>query len=171
MKVRLLPQARERAKCVAVARVTASVSIALVLMSLRAHAQETWTCDYIANTRDSPLQITSTFRVEGDTLREIETIPEGLNFHEKYAVLENNDDDIVAAISLAKFGPRPPPGIGAVVIIIGKRNGMFEQSGAILGMRVGPPTLGRCAKKASPNDNSEPHETSGGDEIKSSQSK
>lgn len=54
---------------------------------------------------------------------------------------------LVAAISLTKFGHTPPPGIGAVVIIIAKQNGLFQQSGAILGVRIGAPTLGHCERQ------------------------
>jgi hypothetical protein len=90
------------------------------------------------------LQITAKFQVFGNELAEIETIPKSLNFTEKYKILENTDADTVAAISIAKFGDFPPPGIGAVVIIIAKQNGLFQQSGAILGLQTGPPTLGRC---------------------------
>jgi hypothetical protein len=104
----------------------------------------TWTCRYIAATPDGPLQVTAKFQVVGDELAEVETIPGDLNFGEKYKILENNDTDIVAAISIAKIGDIPPPGVGAVVIIIAKRNGLFQQSGAILGLRTGAPTLGHC---------------------------
>jgi hypothetical protein len=107
-------------------------------------APQTWTCRYIAATPDGPLQITAKFQVVGDELAEVETIPSGLNFSEKYKILENNDTDIVAAISIARIGGIPPPGIGAVVIIIAKQNGLFQQSGAVLGLRTGPPTLGHC---------------------------
>jgi hypothetical protein len=31
-----------------------------------------------------------------------------------------------------------------VVIIIAKKNGLFQQSGAILGLQTGRPTLGHC---------------------------
>jgi hypothetical protein len=109
-----------------------------------AQARQIWTCRYIATTPDGPLQITARFQVAGDELAEIETIPKGLNFGERYHILENNDTDIVAAISIAKIGEIQPPGIGAVVIIIAKQNGLFQQSGAILGLRIGPPTLGHC---------------------------
>jgi hypothetical protein len=109
-----------------------------------APAQQVWTCRYVATTPDGPLQITTNFRVIGDELAEFETIPRGLSFSEKYKILENNDADIVAAISIAKIGENPPPGIGAVVIIIAKKNGLFQQSGAILGLRTGAPTLGHC---------------------------
>jgi hypothetical protein len=107
-------------------------------------ARQSWTCHYIATTPDGPLQITAKFQVVGEELAEVETVPRGLNFNEKYKILENNDTDIVAAISIAKFGEIPPPGIGAVVIIIAKQNGLFQQSGAILGLRTGTPTLGHC---------------------------
>jgi hypothetical protein len=107
-------------------------------------AGPTWTCRYIAATPDGPLQITARFQVVGDELAEIETIPRGLNFSERYKILENTDTDIVAAISIAKIGEIPPPGIGAVVIIIGKQTGLFQQSGAILGLRTGAPTIGHC---------------------------
>ena len=107
-------------------------------------ARLTWTCRYIAATPNGPLQITAKFQVVGDELAEVETIPRGLNFSERYKILENTEGDIVAAISIAKFGDIPPPGIGAVVIIIGKQNGLFQQSGAILGLRTGAPTLGHC---------------------------
>jgi len=90
------------------------------------------------------LQITAKFQVVGDELAEVETIPSRLNFSEKYKILENNDTDLVAAISIAKIGEIPPPAIGAVVIIIAKQNGLFQQSGAILGLRTGSPTLGHC---------------------------
>jgi hypothetical protein len=103
-----------------------------------------WTCSYIASTPQGPLQITAKFQVMGSELAEIETIPKSLNFTEKYKILENTDADIVAAISISKFGDRPPPGIGAVVIIIAKKNGLFQQSGDILGLRTGAPTLGHC---------------------------
>ena len=160
-----------RRRRVSATRIAGSVGLLWLLMTMPAHAQETWTCDYIANAPSSPLQITSTFRVEGDTLREIKTIPAGLDFNERYAVLENNDNDIVAAISLAKFGTRPPPGTGAVVIIIGKRQGIFQQSGVILGVRVGLPTLGRCARKKDANDNGDSRQTSSGDQLSSPQAK
>jgi hypothetical protein len=103
-----------------------------------------WTCRYLATTPDGPLQITARFQVVGDELAEIETVPRELNFSERYKILENSDTDIVAAISIAKIGDIPPPGIGAVVIIIGKQSGLFQQSGAILGLRTGSPTLGHC---------------------------
>jgi hypothetical protein len=109
-----------------------------------APAGPTWTCRYIAATPDGPLQITARFQVVGDELAEVETIPRGLNFSERYKILENTDTDIVAAISIAKIGEIPPPGIGAVVIIIGKQNGLFQQSGVILGLRTGAPTIGHC---------------------------
>lgn len=103
-----------------------------------------WTCHYIAATPHGPLQITAKFQVLGDELAEVDTIPKGLNFSEKYKILENTDTDIVAAISIAKIGQIPPPGIGAVIVIIAKQNGLFQQSGAILGLRTGAPTLGHC---------------------------
>jgi hypothetical protein len=103
-----------------------------------------WICHYIATTPDGPLQITARFQVVGDELAEVETIPRALNFSERYKILENSDTDLVAAISIAKIGEVPPPGIGAVVIIIAKQNGLFQQSGAILGLRTGAPTLGHC---------------------------
>ena len=106
--------------------------------------RQIWTCSYVASTPQGPLQITAKFQVFGNELAEIETIPKSLNFTEKYKILENTDADTVAAISIAKFGDFPPPGIGAVVIIIAKQNGLFQQSGAILGLQTGPPTLGRC---------------------------
>jgi hypothetical protein len=107
-------------------------------------ARPTRTCRYIATTPDGPLQITAKFQVVGDELAEVETVPSGLNFSERYKILENNDTEIVAAISIAKISEIPPPGIGAVVIIIAKQNGLFQQSGAILGLRTGAPTLGHC---------------------------
>jgi hypothetical protein len=110
-------------------------------------AREAWTCRYIAATPHGPLQITAKFQVDGDELAEIETVPRGLNFSERYKILENNDTEIVAAISIAKIGEQPPPGIGAVVIIIAKHNGLFQQSGAILGLRIGAPTLGHCERQ------------------------
>ena len=103
-----------------------------------------WICHYIATTPDGPLQITARFQVVGDELAEVETIPRALNFSERYKILENSNTDLVAAISIAKIGEVPPPGIGAVVIIIAKQNGLFQQSGAILGLRTGAPTLGHC---------------------------
>ena len=106
-----------------------------------------WTCRYLATTPDGPLQVTATFEVIGDELAEVDTIPSGLNFSERYKILENTAADIVAAISIAKLGDRPPPGIGAVVIIIAKQNGLFQQSGSILGRRTGDPTLGRCERQ------------------------
>jgi hypothetical protein len=109
-----------------------------------AQAPPTWTCRYIATTRDGPLQITATFQVVGDELAEVATVPSNLNFSERYKILENTDADIVAAISITKIGEIPPPGIGAVVVIIAKQNGLFQQSGAILGLRTGSPTLGHC---------------------------
>jgi hypothetical protein len=109
-----------------------------------AQARQIWTCRYIETTPDGPLQITARFQVVGDELAEVETIPKELNFSERYQILENNDTDIVAAISMAKIGEIQPPGIGAVVIIIAKKNGLFQQSGAILGLQIGPPTLGHC---------------------------
>jgi hypothetical protein len=110
-------------------------------------AGQKWTCRYVATTPDGPLQITAMFQVVGEELAEVETIPRGLNFSERYKILENNDTDIVAAISIAKIGDVPPTDIGAVVIIIAKQNGLFQQSGAILGLRTGFPTLGHCEGK------------------------
>lgn len=106
-----------------------------------------WICRYLAATPDGPLQVTATFEVIGDELAEVETIPKGLNFSERYRILENTAADIVAAISITKLGDRPPPGIGAVVIIIAKQNGLFQQSGSILGRRTGDPTLGHCERQ------------------------
>jgi hypothetical protein len=103
-----------------------------------------WTCHYIAPAPHGPLQITAKFQVLGDELAEVDTIPKDLNFSEKYKILENTGTDIVAAISIAKIGEIPPPGIGAVIVIIAKQNGLFQQSGAILGLRTGAPTLGHC---------------------------
>jgi hypothetical protein len=134
-----------------VATVAASLICVLVGGLSRAEDADTllpapsiWTCHYIATTPDGPLQITARFQVAGDELAEIETIPRALNFSERYKILENSDTDLVAAISIAKIGEIPPPGIGAVVIIIAKQNGLFQQSGAILGLRTGAPTLGHC---------------------------
>jgi hypothetical protein len=76
-------------------------------------SRQIWTCHYIATTPKGPLPITARFEVLGEELAEIETIPENLNFSEKYKVLENNETDIVAAISITKLGDPPPPGIGA----------------------------------------------------------
>jgi hypothetical protein len=109
-----------------------------------AEASRIWTCNYVASTPQGPLQITAKFQVIGDELAEIETIPKGLNFSERYKILENTPADIVAAISIAKFSDHPPPAIGAVVIMIAKQNGLFQQSGSILGLRTGEPTLGHC---------------------------
>ena len=109
-----------------------------------APAPQIWTCRYIATTPDGPLQITTKFEVVGEELAEFDTIPRGLSFSEKYKILENNGTYIVAAISIAKIGDIPPPGVGAVVVIIAKQNGLFQQSGAILGLRTGAPTLGHC---------------------------
>jgi hypothetical protein len=103
-----------------------------------------WTCHYVATTPDGPLRITAKFQVIGEELAEIETIPPGLNFNERYKILENNDTDIVAGISIAKVGEIPLPSVGAVVIIIAKQNGLFQQSGVLLGVWVGPPTVGHC---------------------------
>jgi hypothetical protein len=105
---------------------------------------ETWTCRYIATTPDGPLQIATMFQVDGDELAEVTTIPRGLNFNDRYKILDNNEAYLVAAISIAKIGDPPPPGIGAVVVIIAKHNGLFQQSGALLGLRTGSPTLGHC---------------------------
>ena len=109
--------------------------------------QQIWTCNYVATTPQGPLQVTSKFQVFGEELAEIETIPKGLNFSERYKILENTAADLVAAISITKFSDHPPPGIGAVVIIIAKQNGLFQQSGAILGLRTGDPTLGHCERQ------------------------
>ena len=109
-----------------------------------APARSIWTCRYIAATPDGPLPIITRFQVIGDELAEVETVPRGLSFGERYKILENSDTDLVAAISIARIGEIAPPGIGAVVIIIAKENGLFQQSGAILGLRAGSPTLGHC---------------------------
>jgi Enoyl-CoA hydratase/isomerase len=60
-------------------------------------SRQIWTCHYIATTPKGPLPITARFEVLGEELAEIETIPENLNFSEKYKVLENNETDIVTA--------------------------------------------------------------------------
>jgi hypothetical protein len=65
-------------------------------------------------------------------------------FPNRYKIVENTLTDIVAAISINKLGEHAPPGIGAVVIIIAKQNGLFQQSGSILGLRTGDATLGHC---------------------------
>jgi hypothetical protein len=105
---------------------------------------QVWTCGYIASTPRGPLQITAKFRITGQEMVEVETIPRELNFSERYTILEDNGNDIVAAISIAKISANSPPGIGAVIIIIAKQNGLFQQSGAILGLQTGAPTLGHC---------------------------
>ena len=113
----------------------------------QAHDQTIWSCSYIATTPRGPLQIIAKFQVFGDELAEIETIPRSLNFNERYKILEDTETDIVAAISITKFGDNPPPGVGAVIVIIAKQNGLFQQSGSILGLRTGAPTLGHCDKQ------------------------
>jgi hypothetical protein len=129
----------------------AMATLMCLWFALPASAQETWTCQYTANDPRSPVRVTSTFRVEGNELVEVDTIPKGLNFGERYAILENTNKHIVAAISIAKFGERPPPdAIGAVVVIIGKENSVYQQSGVLLAFRPGPPTMGRCAKGEPP---------------------
>lgn len=124
------------------------VGLAMILFAgLAAPAYgETWTCRFIANSPESPVQVTSKFRVEGAELHEFETVPRALSFGERYTILENNEEHIVAALSITRLGDRPPPGaVGAVVIIIGKKSGIFQQSGVILAFRPGPPTVGRCS--------------------------
>ena len=119
----------------------------IMFASLAAPAYgETWTCSFIANSPESPVQVTSKFRIEGAELHEVETVPRALSFDERYTVLENNEEHIVAALSIARLGSKPPPGtVGAVVIIIGKKSGVFQQSGVILAFRPGPPTVGHCS--------------------------
>jgi hypothetical protein len=109
--------------------------------------QQIWTCNYVATTPQGALQVTAKFQIFGDELAEIETIPKGLNFSERYKILGNTATHLVAAISITKFSDHPPLGIGAVVIIIAKRNGLFQQSGAILDLRTGDPTLGHCERQ------------------------
>ena len=119
----------------------------IVAVGLAAPAYgQTWTCRFTANSPERPVQVTSKFRIEGGQLHEVETVPRALSFDERYAILENNDEHIVAALSMARFGHPPPPGaVGAIVIIIGKKSGVFQQSGVILGFRPGAPTVGRCS--------------------------
>lgn len=112
-----------------------------------AHEQTIWSCAYIGATSQGPLAITAKFQVMGDELAEIETIPSNLNFKEKYKILEDTEFDIVAAISISKLSDNPPPGIGAVIVIIAKQNGLFQQSGSLLGVRTGAPTLGHCERQ------------------------
>ena len=107
---------------------------------------ETWTCSFIANSPENPVKVTSKFRVEGAELHEVETVPRALSFDERYKILEDNEEHIVAALSIARLGSKPPPGtVGVVVIIIGKKSGIFQQSGVVLAFRPGPPTVGRCS--------------------------
>ena len=128
------------------------LAAALLATTRLVHAQESlssnetriWTCSYVAPTPRGPLQITAKFQVMGDELAEIDTVPKDLNFSERYKILENTSDDIVAAISIAKLGDHPPAGIGAIVIVIAKQNGQFQTSGVILGLRISAPTLGHC---------------------------
>jgi hypothetical protein len=140
----LLRRAAPTAAAVLACVVLGSIAFGIAEAPSAGRNPQIWTCSYIASTPQGPLQITAKFQVFGNELAEIETIPKALNFTEKYKILENTDADIVAAISIAKLGDFPPPGIGAVVIIIAKQNGLFQQSGAILGLQTGPPTLGRC---------------------------
>jgi hypothetical protein len=56
------------------------------------------------------LQVTAKFQIFGDELAEIETIPKGLNFSERYKILENTATDLVAAISITKFSDHPRRG-------------------------------------------------------------
>ncbi len=113
-------------------------------------ARSIWTCRYIATTPRRPAadhrDVPGRRRRAGGNRDH----SDGLNFSEKYKILENNDTDLVAAISIAKIGDIPPLGIGAVVIIIAKQNGLFQQSGAILGLRTGAPTLGHCEGQPPP---------------------
>jgi hypothetical protein len=110
-------------------------------------SRQVWTCHYFATTPKGPLPITVRFQVLGEELVEIDTIPAELNFSERYKILENNETDIVAAIAITRLGEPPPPGIGAVIVIIAKQNGLFQQSGSLLGLRTGAPTLGHCEKQ------------------------
>jgi hypothetical protein len=112
-----------------------------------AQDQNIWTCSYIATTPRGPLQITAKFKIVGDELAEIETNPPALNFSERYKILEDTEAVLIAAISIDKLGDNPPPGIGALIVIIAKQNGLFQQSGSILGVRTGAPTLGHCERQ------------------------
>ena len=72
--------------------------------------QQIWTCNYVATTPQGALQVTAKFQIFGDELAEIETIPKGLNFSERYKILENTTTDLVAAISITKFSDHPRRG-------------------------------------------------------------
>jgi hypothetical protein len=120
--------------------------LALPEKSLSADEAPIWTCSYVASTPRGPLQITAKFQIVGDELAEIETVPQGLNFSERYGIQENTPADIVAAISSQSSASTHLPASAPFVIIIAKQNGLFRQSGAILGLRSGDPTLGSLRK-------------------------
>jgi hypothetical protein len=142
---RLLPRAAAIGAAFLARAIFGGIALALAgEVPSSAPKPQIWLCSYIASTPQGPLQITAKFQVLGDELAEIATIPRSLNFSERYKILEDIETDIVAAISISRFGDNPPPGIGAVIIIIAKQNGLFQQSGSILGLQTGVPTLGHC---------------------------
>ena len=128
-----------------VAIVAAALSCAIAAAFAHARAEEDayaaptrsiWTCRYIAATPDGPLQITTRFQVIGDELAEVETVPRGLSFGERYKILENSDSVLVAAISIARIGEVAPPGIGAVVVWSASRRQDCRERRRNVGHRV-----------------------------------
>jgi hypothetical protein len=103
-------------------------------------ADEAWTCTYAAPNDGSPTLIR--YRITGNDFIES-------NLKERFQILQNNQDGLVATSSVAEIEPNQDrPTVGATTLIIDKRTGAFllrsENAGSTGIMTM--PVRGTCLK-------------------------
>jgi hypothetical protein len=103
-------------------------------------ADEAWACTYAAPIDGSPTLIR--YRITGNDFIES-------NLKERFRILQNNQNGLVATSSIAEIAPdQDRPTVGATTLIIDKRTGAFllssENAGPTGIMRM--PVRGTCLK-------------------------
>jgi hypothetical protein len=101
-------------------------------------ATENWVCAY-PGYLDNKTPVIMRFTVNGDSL--VEEDRQGL----RYKILQNNEFSIVAAWSISEIERNnAEPSIGAMVVIINKKDGSFRRSNTIMGEEGEATALGSC---------------------------
>jgi hypothetical protein len=119
-------------------RTIIAVALALLAIGSRASAAESWVCAWPAWPDSDHRTVIDRFTVEGDFLVES-------NFGERYRILQNNEFSIFAVWSISQIEPdHNKPSIGGFVVIIGKKDGRFRRSNAILDEKDDGIAFGSC---------------------------
>jgi hypothetical protein len=122
--------------------ITSCLSVlALSIIWLPANAAtESWVCAW-PSYLDGKKPVIVRFKVDGEDLVEEE------KFGLRYKILQNNEFSIVAAWSISEIERnqnKTEPSIGAMVVIINKKDGSFRRSNTILGEEGDAAALGSC---------------------------